>query len=127
MNTDRAKAKSPKSLSGLLPFLRPYRGRIGLAIFFLVMAAVAMLVFPLALRGLIDGGLTSAMTDADRGAQLVGLRTHFFELFAVAAALGIFSAGRFYMVSWLGERVTADLRNAVYSHVLRQPPTPAVA
>ncbi len=122
MNTDRAKAKSPKSLSGLLPFLRPYRGRIGLAIFFLVMAAVAMLVFPLALRGLIDGGLTSAMTDADRGAQLVGLRTHFFELFAVAAALGIFSAGRFYMVSWLGERVTADLRNAVYSHVLRQSP-----
>ena len=122
MNTDRAKAKSPQSLSGLLPFLRPYRGRIGLAVFFLVMAAVAMLVFPLALRGLIDGGLTGAMTDADRGAQLVGLRTHFFELFAVAAALGIFSAGRFYMVSWLGERVTADLRNAVYSHVLRQSP-----
>jgi len=122
MNTDRAKAKSPKSLSGLLPFLRPYRGRIGLAVFFLVMAAVAMLVFPLALRGLIDGGLTNAMTDADRGAQLVGLRTHFFELFGVAAALGIFSAGRFYMVSWLGERVTADLRNAVYSHVLRQSP-----
>lgn len=122
MNTDRAKAKSPKSLSGLLPFLRPYRGRIGLAVFFLVMAAVAMLVFPLALRGLIDGGLTGAMTDAERGAQLVGLRTHFFELFAVAAALGIFSAGRFYMVSWLGERVTADLRNAVYSHVLKQSP-----
>jgi ATP-binding cassette, subfamily B, bacterial len=122
MNTDRAKAKSPKSLSGLLPFLRPYRGRIGLAIFFLVMAAVAMLVFPLALRGLIDGGVTGAMSDADKGTQLMGLRTHFFELFGVAAALGIFSAGRFYMVSWLGERVTADLRNAVYSHVLRQSP-----
>ena len=122
MNTDRAKAKSPQSLSGLLPFLRPYRGRIGLAIFFLVMAAVAMLVFPLALRGLIDGGLTGALSDADKGAKLMGLRTHFFELFAVAAALGVFSAGRFYMVSWLGERVTADLRNAVYSHVLRQSP-----
>ncbi len=122
MNTDRAKAKSPQSLSGLLPFLRPYRGHIGLAVFFLVMAAVAMLVFPLALRGLIDGGLTGAMSDADKGARLMGLRTHFFELFAVAAALGIFSAGRFYMVSWLGERVTADLRNAVYSHVLRQSP-----
>jgi ATP-binding cassette, subfamily B, bacterial len=121
MNTDRAKAKSPKSLSGLLPFLRPYRGRIGLAVFFLVMAAVAMLVFP-ALRGLIDGGVTGAMSDADKGTQLMGLRTHFFELFGVAAALGIFSAGRFYMVSWLGERVTADLRNAVYSHVLRQSP-----
>ncbi|MDI1238770.1 MAG: ABC transporter transmembrane domain-containing protein [Polaromonas sp.] len=109
---------SPRSLSGLLPFLRPYRGRIGLAIFFLVMAAVATLVFPLALRGLIDGGLGAG----DKGAQLMALRTHFFELFAVAAALGLFSAGRFYMVSWLGERVTADLRNAVYAHVVRQSP-----
>lgn len=109
---------SPRSLSGLLPFLHPYRGRIGLAVFFLVMAAVATLVFPLALRGLIDGGLGAG----DKGAQLMALRTHFFELFAVAAALGLFSAGRFYMVSWLGERVTADLRNAVYSHVVRQSP-----
>jgi ATP-binding cassette, subfamily B, bacterial len=109
---------SPRSLSGLLPFLRPYRGRIGLAVLFLVMAAVATLVFPLALRGLIDGGLGAG----DKGAQLMALRSHFFELFGVAAALGLFSAGRFYMVSWLGERVTADLRNAVYSHVIRQSP-----
>ncbi|RZJ56284.1 MAG: ATP-binding cassette domain-containing protein, partial [Acidovorax sp.] len=42
--------------------------------------------------------------------------------FAVAVALGVFSAARFYMVSWLGERVTADLRNAVYGHVLQQSP-----
>jgi ATP-binding cassette subfamily B protein len=109
---------SPRSLSGLLPFLRPYRGRIGLALFFLVMAAVATLVFPVALRSLIDGGISAA----DKGEQLVALRTHFFELFGVAAALGLLSAGRFYMVSWLGERVTADLRNAVYSHVLQQSP-----
>ncbi len=109
---------APRSLSGLLPFLRPYRGRIAMAVFFLVMAAVATLVFPLALRSLIDGGLGAA----DKGQQLMALRTHFFELFGVAAALGLFSAGRFYMVSWLGERVTADLRNAVYGHVLRQSP-----
>lgn len=109
---------SPRSLSGLIPFLRPYSGRIGLAVLFLVMAAVATLVFPLALRGLIDGGMGAA----DKGEQLMALRTHFFELFGVAAALGLFSAGRFYTVSWLGERVTADIRNAVYSHVLRQSP-----
>ncbi|MEO7399202.1 MAG: ABC transporter transmembrane domain-containing protein, partial [Polaromonas sp.] len=109
---------SPRSLSGLAPFLRPYRGRIAMAVFFLVMAAVATLVFPLALRGLIDGGMGAA----DKGERLMGLRNHFFELFGVAAALGLFSAGRFYMVSWLGERVTADLRNAVYSHVVRQSP-----
>ena len=123
MTTERAKAKSPKSLSGLLPFLRPYKGRIALAGFFLVMAAVSTLVFPLALRSLIDGGLVNTDTTASaKGEQLLALRTHFFELFAVAAALGLFSAGRFYMVSWLGERVTADLRNAVYGHVLKQSP-----
>ena len=123
MTSERAKAKSPKSLSGLLPFLRPYKGRIALAGFFLVMAAVSTLLFPLALRSLIDGGLVSADTSAaGKGNQLMLLRTHFFELFGVAAALGLFSAGRFYMVSWLGERVTADLRNAVYGHVLKQSP-----
>ena len=109
---------APRALSGLVPFLRPYRGRIALAALFLVLAALATLVFPLALRSLIDGGLSAA----DKGQQLMALRTHFFELFGVAAALGLFSAGRFYMVSWLGERVTADLRNAVYAHVLRQSP-----
>jgi ATP-binding cassette subfamily B protein len=117
---------SPRSLSGLVPFLRPYWGRIALAGFFLVMAAIATLVFPLALRSLIDGGLVNGNlmsgNAAGKGEQLVALRSHFFELFAVAAALGLFSAGRFYMVSWLGERVTADLRNAVYSHVLQQSP-----
>ena len=50
----------------------------------------------------------------------MALRNHFFELFAVGAALGVFSAARFYTVSWLGERVTADLRNAVYAHVVGQ-------
>ena len=123
MTTERAKAKSPKSLSGLVPYLRPYRARIALAGFFLVMAAVSTLVFPLALRSLIDGGLINGDTSAaGKGSQLMLLRTHFFELFGVAAALGLFSAGRFYMVSWLGERVTADLRNAVYGHVLKQSP-----
>jgi ATP-binding cassette subfamily B protein len=52
----------------------------------------------------------------------MALRGHFLALFGVAAALGFFSAARFYVVSWLGERVTADLRNAVYAHVLRQSP-----
>ena len=109
---------SPRSLSGLLPFLRPYRGRIALAVVFLVLAAAATLVFPVALRSLIDGGLAVE----DKGTRLVALREHFMALFGVAVALGLFSAARFYMVSWLGERVTADLRNAVYAHVLEQSP-----
>jgi ATP-binding cassette subfamily B protein len=109
---------SPRSLSGLLPFLRPYQARIAMAVVFLVLAAMATLVFPVALRSLIDGGLAAA----DKGTKLLALREHFGLLFAVSVALGLFSAARFYMVSWLGERVTADLRNAVYAHVLEQSP-----
>ncbi len=122
MSTERSKAQNPRSLSGLLPFLKPYRARITLALMFLVLAAVATLAFPVALRGLIDGGLASGGTDADKGLRVLALREHFLELFAVAVALGLFSAARFYLVSWLGERVTSDLRNAVYAHVLRQSP-----
>ncbi|MEY4651508.1 MAG: hypothetical protein RI884_89, partial [Pseudomonadota bacterium] len=47
---DAAPKGQPRSLSGLLPFLRPYRGRIALAALFLVLAAGATLLFPLALR-----------------------------------------------------------------------------
>ena len=119
--TDRPKGTSPRSISGLLPFLKPYRLQIGLALLFLVMAAVSTLAFPLALRSLIDGGLVKADV-ADKGATVMALRDHFFALFGVAVALGMFSAARFYTVSWLGERVTADIRNAVYAHVLRQSP-----
>jgi ATP-binding cassette subfamily B protein len=127
MTTERAKAQTTKSLSGLIPFMRPYAARIFLATLFLVLAAVATLIFPIALRSLIDGGLmggssASALVKADKGTQVMALRDHFMELFAVAVALGLFSAARFYMVSWLGERITANLRNAVYAHVLKQSP-----
>ncbi|MBK7059264.1 MAG: ATP-binding cassette domain-containing protein [Rubrivivax sp.] len=115
----RSQDKRPvRALGGLLPFIRPYRGRIALAALFLVLAAVTTLLFPMALKALIDNGLVAS----DPGQRVMGLRTHFLELFAVGAALGVFSAARFYMVSWLGERITADLRNAVYAHVVRQSP-----
>ena len=110
--------RTVRSLSGLLPFLRPYRGRIAGAVVFLVLAAISTLIFPVALRSLIDQGFVAA----DPGERVMAMREHFFALFAVGAALGLFSALRFYMVTWLGERVTADLRNAVYSHVVTQSP-----
>jgi ATP-binding cassette subfamily B protein len=113
-----ANGKKIRSLSGLAPFVWPYRGRIALAVLFLVLAAASTLVMPLALKALIDEGLVAA----DPGQRVMALREHFLALFAVGAALGVFSAARFYMVSWLGERITADLRNAVYAHVLRQSP-----
>ena len=116
--TSRPAAKSPRSLSGLLPFVRPYRGIVALAGVFLVLAALSTLAFPVALKQLIDQGLVAA----EPGQQLMALRGHFLALFGVAAALGVFSALRFFTVSWLGERITADLRNAVYGHVLKQSP-----
>ena len=116
--TPPAPGKNVRSLSGLAPFLRPYRNRIALAIVFLVLAAVSTLVFPVALKSLIDQGIVAA----DPGDRVLALRGHFFALFGVGAALGLFSALRFYMVTWLGERVTADLRNAVYAHVVKQSP-----
>ena len=116
--TARPSAQTPRALSGLLPFLRPYRGRIALAVVFLTLAAASTLAFPVALKGLIDQGMVAS----DPGQRLLDLRGHFLALFGVGAALGLFSAARFYMVSWLGERITADLRNAVYRHVVRQSP-----
>ncbi|MFY7866491.1 ABC transporter transmembrane domain-containing protein [Roseateles sp.] len=119
----------PRALSGLLPFLRPYRLQIGLALVFLLLAALATLAFPLALRGLVDEGMSGGAADASKQAlaglaseRLMAMREHFLALFGVGAALGVFSAARFYMVTWLGERVTADVRSAVYSHVLKQSP-----
>ena len=115
---DRPRSTRPASLGGLWPFLRPYRWQMVTAVAFLLLAAGATLAFPMALRQLIDGGLVPGL----RGEQAMALRGHFLLLFGVAAVLGLASAARFYTVSWLGERVTADLRNAVYSHVLRQSP-----
>ena len=85
---------------------------------FLLLAAASTLVLPIALKTLIDRGLVAA----DPGERVMALREHFAALFAVGAALGFFSAARFYMVTWLGERITADLRSAVYSHVVTQSP-----
>ncbi|HWH75511.1 MAG TPA: ABC transporter transmembrane domain-containing protein [Methylibium sp.] len=111
-------ARSVRPLRALRPFLRPYRARIALAGLFLVLAALSTLLLPVALKGLIDQGLVAT----EPGERVMALREHFLALFAVGAALGVFSAARFYMVTWLGERVTADLRNAVYRHVVQQSP-----
>lgn len=111
-------AKSPRALANLRPFLKPYRSRMVMAFVFLVLAAITTLVLPIALRTLIDQGMVSA----DPGQRVMALRNHFLALFGVGAALGVFSASRYFVVTWLGERITADIKRAVYAHVLRQSP-----
>ncbi|MDH3533052.1 MAG: ABC transporter transmembrane domain-containing protein, partial [Gammaproteobacteria bacterium] len=110
-HADRPKGSSLRPLRALLPYIRPYMGTLYLAMGALLLASAAQLTFPVALRYLIDGGMSAAAAaSVDR---------YFLGLFIVAMAFGAFSALRFYLVTWLGERVVADLRSAVYRHVVR--------
>jgi ATP-binding cassette subfamily B protein len=109
------KTALPEALRALLPFVRPYSGAVALALLFLGLAALCTLAIPLALRELVDTAL--AALPADRPAIL---RERFGWLMGISIATGLLTSARFYMVSWLGERVTADLRDAVYAHLLRQ-------
>ena len=112
---DRPKGSSLRPLRALAPYIRPYSGTLLLAIAALLLAAGAQLTLPVAVRFLIDGGLVSD--------DPANIDKYFVGLFAVAMAFGMFAAFRFYLVSWLGERVVADLRDAVYQHVVRLDPT----
>jgi ATP-binding cassette subfamily B protein len=110
-----------RPLRSLIPYLAGYRPQIAAALLFLLLAAASTLALPYAVRLLVDGGL-ALQAGGDSAARLAAIRNHFLLLFGVAVALGVFTAARFYMVTWLGERVTTDLRQAVYAHVLRQSP-----
>jgi len=119
-DTSQASRGSLAVLRALWPFLAPYRSRVVLAAVALLVAAGATLALPLAFRQLIDLGFADvAAAGAASGA---GVNRAFLALFAVAVVLALGTALRFYCVSWLGERVTADIRNAVYRQVLRQDP-----
>ncbi|MDK2124760.1 ABC transporter transmembrane domain-containing protein [Parachitinimonas caeni] len=101
-------------LGHLVPFLTPYLGRWLVALLALLVAAGATLALPVAFKYLIDLGFAqSSSGHIDR---------YFLALFGVSLVLAAATAMRFYMVSWLGERVTSDIRKAVYSHVLRMSP-----
>jgi len=109
------KPKPLQPLRGLLPFLRPYTRTILLALAALLLAAGATLAMPVAVRYVIDAGITADAT--------ASIDRYFLALFVLAALLALFSALRFYLVSWLGERVVADIRAAVFEHILRLSPT----
>lgn len=111
---DRARTKSLKPLRSLVPFLMPYQGMMLAALGALLVAAIAMLALPIALRQLIDHGL--AANDAST------INRYFLGFLAAAVIFGVFAALRFYLVTWLGERVVADLRSAVYRRVVRMDP-----
>ena len=106
---------SLSALRLILPFLRPYRGRAVAASLMLGLAAGLVLGLGQGVRRLIDSGFTSG--DAARLNQAALIMA------LVVAALGITTGARFYLVSWLGERVAADMRGALFTRVLSLSPS----
>jgi ATP-binding cassette subfamily B protein len=106
--------RSLKPLLALVPYVARYRGRIMAAIGALTVAAMATLAVPLAVRRMIDFGF------AAESAEFID--QYFAMMLVVAAVLATSSALRYYLVITLGERVVADLRDAVFSHLLRLSP-----
>jgi ATP-binding cassette, subfamily B, bacterial len=96
------------------PYLRPYRGRVALALLSLLVAAGTVLAFGACLRALIDRGFAQGRPDV--------LNYALASLLAVALVLAIASGARFYLVSWLGERVVGHLRRDLFAHVVRLGP-----
>jgi len=107
---DRPKGRSLQPLKALWPFLFPYRGILIASIFSLLAASAALLVLPMALRNVIDFGMLVGSADT--------VNHYFFAFLAAAGLMGVFAALRAYLVSWLGERVIADIRARVYRRVL---------
>ncbi len=113
---------SLSGLKGLWPFLLPYRSRIALAFVLLCLGSGTILLVPLAFRDLIDFGF-GAQKQVNGGLfGALSLNGHFIVLFGLACFWALAIAARFYTVAWVGERVTADLRSAVYTRVLSQSP-----
>ncbi|WGF88185.1 ABC transporter transmembrane domain-containing protein [Marinivivus vitaminiproducens] len=110
----RARSRDLRHLRHLARFVAPYRLQIGLAFLALVTAALAVLVVGIGLRHLIDGGFVTGRPEA--------LDHALKAMLIVVAVLAGATYARFYLVTWLGERVVADLRSAVYRHVLRLSP-----
>jgi ATP-binding cassette subfamily B protein len=98
----------------LAPYLRPYRGRVALALLSLLVAAGTVLAFGACLRALIDRGFAQGRPDI--------LNYALASLIVVAVVLALASGARFYLVSWLGERVVGNLRKDLFDHVLRLGP-----
>jgi ATP-binding cassette, subfamily B, bacterial len=107
-------SKKLNALFSLVPFLKPYWLRWIWTFIALAVAASTTLTLPVAFRFLIDSGFSNGNNGH--------IDQYFLALFGLSIVLAVATALRFYFVSWLGERVTADIRSAVYGHILRMSP-----
>jgi ATP-binding cassette, subfamily B, bacterial len=108
------KSKDLRPLLNLFPYLRLYRRQVVYALIALVFASASTLVVPLAVRQILDQGFNAANINL--------INTYFLGMIGVVAVLAASSAIRFYYVSWIGERVVADVRDALFSHLLTLTP-----
>ncbi|MGH8598914.1 MAG: ABC transporter transmembrane domain-containing protein, partial [Gammaproteobacteria bacterium] len=106
----RAPSKDLHQLRILWRFVRPYWGRVIAAAVALIIAAASVLAIGQGLRQVIDHGLARG----DPGF----LDQALLGLLAVVAVMALATFCRFYFVTWLGERVTADIRRSVFDHIL---------
>ena len=104
----------PPVLLSLAQFLKPYSGRIGIFLFALVFTAVVTLSIGQGLRLVIDQGFS------EQSQQHLNSAILFILLASALMAVGTYI--RFYLISWLGERVSADIRSAVFNHVVHLHP-----
>ncbi|OSQ30519.1 ABC transporter transmembrane domain-containing protein [Thalassospira sp. MCCC 1A03138] len=111
---DRDSSRNFSALRAIIPFVRPYRLQVAGAMVALVVASGTVLALGSGLRMLVDQGF------ADGNASL--LDQALFVLFAVTLLMAGASYARFFLVSWIGERVVADIRSAVYAHIIRLDP-----
>jgi ATP-binding cassette subfamily B protein len=103
------RGRSVKPLAMLIPYMTRYRGHVIAALAALFAAAAATLVLPLAVRRMIDFGFGAA--------DPAFIDRYFTMLILVAAALALASSLRYYLVTWLGERVMSDIRVDVFAHI----------
>ena len=110
---ERAKARTIGPLRGLWPFVRPYRPLLWGALAALTITAALSLSLPLAVRRVIDNFFAELLELVD---------AYFLAALGIAALLALGTAGRFYLVTRLGERVIADVRRAIYDRLIGMSP-----
>lgn len=106
--------RSLRPLSALWPYLVRHKGMLSAAIVALLVAAGATLALPMGVRRMIDHGFSG------ENAHLVD--QYFGMMLVIGLVLALASAARYFCVNWLGERLVADLRADVFSHVTRLSP-----
>lgn len=110
---ERARSRNLSALSALWPFIRPYRGLVAAALSALVLTAIVSLVLPIAVRRVVDGFETSAVSLLD---------SYFIAALGIAGLLAIGTGLRYYLVTILGERVVTNIRVAVFDRMIGMSP-----